>query len=375
MKILGIDTSTSSLSVAVTNGQILQSEYSINHKLTHSEQLMPSIDRMLSSLDYLPKDLDAIGVCIGPGSFTGIRIGVAAANAMAMTLGIPVVGISSLQAMAHSVYRSGSIVFSTLDAQRDRVYRAAYSFLDGCEQILPEEVIDKQQLYEELVSYDSPILLGDAVFMMEDLPEGTQIGRIHERYIRASEVCYLTERVIAQNEAKGFVRPIYLRKSQAEIQFEEKLRQGNRYRLKEMDANSVEAVHEIEKLCFPIPWTLHALREELKNPKAHYLVLEEDGSGKIVAYGGFWQILDEAHICNVAVHPRVQGLGLGSRIVAAMIEKAKSLGILQMTLEVRTSNETAKKLYRKYGFKIGGIRKEYYSDNREDALIMWRREE
>lgn len=375
MKILGIDTSTSSLSVAVTNDRILQSEYSINHQLTHSEQLMPSIDAMLASLGYLPKDLDAIGVCIGPGSFTGIRIGVASANAMAMTLGIPVVGISSLLAMAHSVYRSKDVVFATLDAQRDRVYRAAYSFLDGCEMLLPEEVIEKQQLYEELASYESPILLGDALFMMKELPEGTQTGRVNERYIRASEVCFLTKRVIDQKETGGFVRPVYLRKSQAEIQFEEKLRQENRYLLRQMDANSVHAVHEIEKLCFPIPWTLHALREELKNPKAHYLVLEEQSSGRIVAYGGFWQILDEAHICNVAVHPEDRGLGLGSRIVEAMIEKAKSLGITQMTLEVRTSNETAKKLYEKYGFKIGGIRKEYYSDNREDALIMWRREE
>lgn len=375
MKILGIDTSTSSLSVAVTNGQILQSEYSINHKLTHSEQLMPSIDRMLSSLGYLPKDLDAIGVCIGPGSFTGIRIGVAAANAMAMTLGIPVVGISSLQAMAYSVFRSGQAVFATLDAQRDRLYRAAYTFLDGCEVLLEEDVIEKKQLYEELSVYEEAILLGDAVFMMEDLPPGTQIGRIHERYIRAAEVCYLTAQVLEKGETGGFVRPIYLRKSQAEVQFEEKLRQPERYLLKSMDAQNVEAVHELEKLSFAIPWTLAALKEELGNPKAHYLVLEEESSGKIVAFGGFWQILDEAHICNVAVHPDYRGVGLGDRIVGAMIEKTKELQISEMTLEVRASNEPAKKLYGKYGFKLGGVRKEYYSDNREDALIMWRREE
>ena len=83
-------------------------------------------------------------------------------------------------------------------------------------------------------------------------------------------------------------------------------------------------------------------------------------------------MLDEAHITNIAVHPEYRGKKLGNMIVEALIEKAREIDIAEMTLEVRASNETAKNLYAKYGFKIAGIRKEYYQDNKEDAIIMWK---
>lgn len=185
MKILGIDTSSSSLSLGVIDDNVLKGEFTINHKLTHSENLMPLMDSLLKSLDLKPKDLDLIGVSIGPGSFTGIRIGVSAANAMAMALSIDVVGISSLEAMAHGVKYYNGAIFTTLDAQRDRVYRGIYTFEDGNLKCIKEpDVVELEDLKKEALSYEKPMLLGDAPFMMKDLSNQFIFGRSDEMIIR-----------------------------------------------------------------------------------------------------------------------------------------------------------------------------------------------
>ncbi|HBH3031979.1 TPA: ribosomal protein S18-alanine N-acetyltransferase, partial [Clostridioides difficile] len=88
-------------------------------------------------------------------------------------------------------------------------------------------------------------------------------------------------------------------------------------------------------------------------------------------YVGIWLILDEGHINNVAVHSDYRGKKIGDKLIKGIVDLCKDNNIASMTLEVRASNKIAQNLYRKYGFKMGGIRKEYYSDNKEDAIIMW----
>lgn len=135
--------------------------------------------------------------------------------------------------------------------------------------------------------------------------------------------------------------------------------------------NYIDEIVEIEKLSFAIPWSKDAfLQEYFHNPQANYVVaLSED---QVVGYGGFWIIFDEAHITNIAVHPNFRGQKIGTCIVEAMIEKAASQGVNSLTLEVRKSNTVAQSLYEKYGFLSVGVRPKYYSDNGEDAVIMWR---
>lgn len=135
-----------------------------------------------------------------------------------------------------------------------------------------------------------------------------------------------------------------------------------------MTADDIDAVHEIEKLCFSTPWSRESiLREVTENQCARYVVLRENG--RTVAYAGVWFILDEGHITNIAVHPDYRGRGLGSRIVKEMIQLAADSGMVWMTLEVRRSNKIAQNLYHKFGFIDVGYRKRYYENN-EDALIM-----
>lgn len=137
-----------------------------------------------------------------------------------------------------------------------------------------------------------------------------------------------------------------------------------------MTIADIPAVVEIEREAFTSPWSPDAFTNELLNNLfARYTVMEIDG--EIAGYGGMWIIMDEAHVTNIAVRADFRGRGLGNRLLLDLQRTAVSYGSAKMTLEVRVSNEVAQRLYRKFGFEPAGIRPGYYSDNQEDALIMW----
>lgn len=139
--------------------------------------------------------------------------------------------------------------------------------------------------------------------------------------------------------------------------------------IRSMTMDDVDSVYVVEEDCFVYPWSKESIKKELKNNLARYLVAQLDD--KIVGYVGVWFVVDEGHITNVAVHSEYRGKKIGDKLVKEMVELCNKNHIVAMTLEVRSSNTVAQNLYRKYGFKMGGIRKEYYSDNKEDAIIMW----
>lgn len=139
--------------------------------------------------------------------------------------------------------------------------------------------------------------------------------------------------------------------------------------IEQMTSKDIDGVFEVEKSCFEHYWSKESFKKELTNDSARYLIAKIDD--KIVGYVGIWLILDEGHITNVAVHKDYRGQKIGDKLVQALVELCKENNILSMTLEVRVSNIVAQNLYKKYGFKMAGIRKEYYSDNKEDAIIMW----
>lgn len=140
-------------------------------------------------------------------------------------------------------------------------------------------------------------------------------------------------------------------------------------------------VAEVERLSFSNPWPVASYVQELSdNRNAHYFVAcraapDRPGNGggrppEVVGYGGIWMQYDEAHINTLAVHPRCRRRGIGERLLVRLMECALEVGAVDVTLEVRSSNDVAQRLYRKYGFEAVGDRRRYYSDNGEDALIM-----
>lgn len=137
-----------------------------------------------------------------------------------------------------------------------------------------------------------------------------------------------------------------------------------------LNENNVDGASQVEFKCFTDPWSTNLLKKEIENPLAYYIVVRLDE--EVVAYAGFWDIVGDAQIMNVAVTPQFQGRKIGDILMKAMIEEAQKRKLETMSLEVRVSNEKAINLYQKYDFEIQGRRKNYYQDNNEDAYIMWK---
>ncbi len=139
----------------------------------------------------------------------------------------------------------------------------------------------------------------------------------------------------------------------------------------DMELDHIPEVQDIEKASYSTPWSESAFTYEvLHNHVANYIVALSDK--RVIGYAGMWTILDEAHITNVAVAPKWRNRGVGFMLVRELMRRAINNGSKKMTLEVRPSNKHAISLYKRLGFKEYGLRKRYYADNDEDAIIMWK---
>lgn len=139
-----------------------------------------------------------------------------------------------------------------------------------------------------------------------------------------------------------------------------------------MSLRDLKEVHEIEVLSFSNPWTKGLFFAELQNPLSHpYTVkLIRNNKDIVVGYTIFWVVSDEAHLLNIAVHPDYRGQGIGRKLIDFVIHTSDELGLRGIFLEVRRSNKAARNLYERVGFEYIGVRKGYYSDNKEDAMLM-----
>ena len=137
-----------------------------------------------------------------------------------------------------------------------------------------------------------------------------------------------------------------------------------------MRRRHLPSVLRIEKQVYPRPWTMSLYLGELALPSTRcYVVARQDG--RLVGYAGFMMSLDECHITTVAVDPACQGNRIGTRLMLVLTARAVARGATALTLEVRMSNRPAQELYRKFGFAPAGVRKGYYAEVNEDALVMW----
>jgi [ribosomal protein S18]-alanine N-acetyltransferase len=141
-----------------------------------------------------------------------------------------------------------------------------------------------------------------------------------------------------------------------------------------MRESDVPTIQEIERRIFSTPWPRNAYYRELSSRNsAYYLVLrrEAEQGAEVVGYGGMWRMYDEAHVTTIGVRHDLQRHGFGRIIFAGLVQAAYDMGAKWVRLEVRTSNDNAIRMYENFGFKVIGRRKGYYTDNGEDAMVMW----
>lgn len=229
MKILAIDSSGTVASVAVTDNGALIGEYSINNNLTHSQTLMPMVSKLLEDLALKPNDIDIFSVAIGPGSFTGLRIGISMIKGMAQALSKPVIGVSTLDGLAMNISLFNDLICPMIDARNDNVYTALYTNSGGQLRLESDYMaVHIEQLIDAIPPEKTVIFLGDGALKYNDMLK----NKLQNRFIlaennlllqRASSIAQVAySKAIAGNTETFYeLKPMYLRASQAERMLEQ----------------------------------------------------------------------------------------------------------------------------------------------------------
>ena len=233
MKILAIDSSTNVASCAIMDDERLLGESIINDKVTHSQKLLPLIADTLNRCRLKVEDIDIFAVSNGPGSFTGLRIGIVTANSLAQAMDKPVVGVSSLQVIAENVSQSEKLIVPIIDARRDRVFTAIYTSQEGKLKVVQEpDVMELKTLLEILDKRSKELLfVGEGVnkyreMISDHMGSRSYFANDNQNISRASCVAEIAL-VKAQNgESSTYfeLTPDYLRESQAQREYDEKMK-------------------------------------------------------------------------------------------------------------------------------------------------------
>ena len=230
MSILSIDTSSQVSSVAVLSAERVAAELSMQGALTHSETLMPHIGTALEMARVKKNELEGVAVSIGPGSFTGLRIGLAAAKMMAYALHIPLIAVPTLEALAHHTICEGVRLVPMMDAQKGNVYAQEFAWEAGAAGLTLREahplvILPLSEVLAGLAESPQPVLLlGDALQKKTStpLPSGVHLAPIHARMPRAACVglASLTRLARGAVDDPVTIAPLYLRRSEAEVLWE-----------------------------------------------------------------------------------------------------------------------------------------------------------
>ena len=389
MRVLAIDSSGLTATVAIVEDDQTIAEYTTNYKKTHSQTLLPMIDEMVRMVDADLKEIDAIAVAGGPGSFTGLRIGSATAKGLGLALDKPLIHVPTVDAMAYSMYGCEDIICPIMDARRKQVYTGLYSFShkkngDGglydepvfqvlrMQMAVPvEELIRHLNVYRRRV-----VFLGDGVPVYKEmLAEGLKVpysfapsfmNRQRAAAVGALGIRYYEA---GRYEAAAEFKPEYLRKSQAERERAE--REKNAVpKVRRMTMEDGAAVAEMEHQLFPDAWSEKSILETLEQTNTICLIAEKAGrtAGYLLAYTA----ADEAEIARIAVVKELQRQGAARALLAELESVCRSEGIKKILLDVRSGNGAARALYTSTGFKEDGIRQRFYENPVEDAILMSR---
>lgn len=388
MRVLAIDSSGMTATVAVVEDTQTIAEYTVNFKKTHSQTLLPMIDTMGKMIELDLKSIDAIAVAGGPGSFTGLRIGSATAKGLGLALEKPLIHVPTVDGLAYNLYGCQDIICPIMDARRKQVYTGMYTFarreLEGSKETeLVLDVLEAQnaspidELIERLNIHGRPVVfLGDGVPVYQDvIREKMRVpfsfapasaNRQRAAVVGALGIQYYKE---GKFETAMEHQPDYLRVSQAERERAEKERKAV-VAIRQMKVEDAAAIAEMEHQTFSDAWSEKAILDTLRNPKTICLVAEK--IGKIVGYCIVYTADDEADIARIAVLKESRRFGVASELIHALDVICWENQIQIIMLDVRVSNDDARAFYEKHGFTQDGIRENYYKNPIEDAILMSR---
>ena len=377
MKVLSIDTSSKIASIAIIeDGRVLDEMHVLSEE-EHSQTLMPMIEKIFNDNNMDLDEIDLIGCSRGPGSFTGIRIGIATAKAFSDAKNIPLIGIDSLEALAYSVVikkeNNDCEILAMINAKNDNVYAATYLVINGkLNMVKNAEIMNltetvnyidfKKQVFivgcededsiRRLIQAEASserAISGDDCsfeFVKDTIPTAASIGiAAYEKYKNG-----VVDEIIV---------PLYLRKPQAE---------RNLFQVDEKTIVTEMAITDKEFIIdnydkFSSSWDIKAFKSDADDSK--YFVSKIDT--EVFGYISYRVVLDEVEIMNVVTREDARNMGIASSLLSYLI---RNVDASKFNLEVNENNKVAIKIYKKFGFMEVGERKNYYNNGKENAILM-----
>lgn len=327
-----------------------------------------SVHHGLTSLGASMQDLQAVVVCSGPGSFTGLRMGLAFAQGLAYALGVPVFSISRFELAAwhlgRGVFSGAALRSIAFDARLGEVYEAQIAWPH-------QEPVPRLQGQPRLAALAD--IAAPGVALIDPLPppdadDAPDWARLALSFLLACGGPNSSVAAAWRLEHAKQLQPLYVREHVAQTIAERQAQSA--LQLRPMNTRDLASVMVIERQAYPFPWTSTHFSDSLASGYCAECVIDQ---GALVGYWVWMQVVDELHLLNFTVAPARQRRGLGAWMMKQLIGRAEGLGMVRLLLEVRPSNAAALGLYRRFGFEQIGRRSGYYPNGpsaREDACVM-----
>ena len=397
MVTLAIDTATrpGSVAIAVADPPAAAGEAGVHvvdidsqagdPRRTHGERLPGEALDLLASRRLTLADVDRFAVIAGPGSFTGLRVGVATVQGFALAQGKTIVPVPTLEALVDGwrSHNAAPVCVAWMDGQRGDVFyqawfdtTAASRGRDAFEARVgrPADLIGdvRAAVGERPVTFVSPgPVRGDEVSAA--FPGAAFVTYTSPLAAVAAAVAVDRPDLAVSPHA---VRPIYLRRPDAELARAraDRVAAGLDLTVTRLaPGDDLSAIAELQRRSFTNPWGADAIKWELANTDVARLYVATSPDGAVLAYCACWLIFDELHINSLAVDEARRRQGIARLMLRTVFRDAVAAGARAATLEVRRSNEAARRLYTSLGFVVEAVRRDYYQLPREDALILWHR--
>ena len=389
MLILALETATRAGSLALIGPGVRHAHVGDATK-THGVRLPKELFDLLGRAGRTIDDLDYLCVASGPGSFTGLRIGLATVQGIAMTSNKLVIPVPTLDALAAAWFDSHAArparLVACLDAARGDVFYAVFEAGDSesFSVVVPASVatpVEAATRIAELQTGGSTVFMnGDGAVRFRDVFNGKlPDAAIDEAPVNlAVGAAMLAASRAGDAVAPHALRPLYVRRPDA-VLARERARSGEIKPPLPLSfaaaktPDELTAIAELQRSSFANAWGAEAIRWELDNSNVARMYAARTAAGDLVAYCACWVVFDELHINSVAVEATRRRQGIARRLLEYVLAAAAAAGARGATLEVRQSNEAARRLYEGMGFRVEGVRRNYYQDPKEDALILWHR--
>lgn len=382
---LALETATEHVGVALlgANGEWLAERVEeVGHG--HTRRLTPMIEAAFADASVRPDELAWIAADVGPGSFTGVRVGLATARALALVSGARLLGASSLASLAHAAPGNKQLIVPLVGAGRRDLYAGFYRRdANGHTRLVASPRVDTPDVLLEMVAEVKALLSDHAVrfvgpgagreqAVLEAAYPGSTVPRF--RHDGLSPVDLALAALAEGGPGAGLpepgreMEPVYVRPAQAEEKVRHRVMGLTPPFVRPLRPEDLPAVDELEHRLFGDPWPQRFFLDALSAPEALCLVAERQGQVAGYLIASFDPPF--AELQNLATSPEHQRGGIARALLEELIATARVRAIREIGLEVRVSNAAAQMLYRSRGFRITGLRRGYYRSPEEDAMLM-----